>query len=210
MTSVGSRLLPVPDFTPQHVHDLTKRILAEPQFRQAPKPWLQRLDDWLGRELDRLFNAFVTGGATTAIAWLIAAAAVVTAAILLRRFGRRLQRDPGVQVHTTPRRRWTSADWRAQAAEHRKSGEWREAIRCSYRALIAALAERGVVEEVPGRTTREYEELVKRHLPGGVPDFGSATELFEAIWYGHYDGTDSDDDRMRELGDRVLAVASRN
>ena len=210
MPSLGSRLLPVPDFTPQHVRDLTHRILSEPQFRQPPKPWIQRLGDWLQRELDRLLNAFFNGGATTAIAWLIAAAAVVVVAILLRRFGRRLQRDPGVQVHTTPRRRWTSGDWRAEAAQHRKAGEWREAIRCSYRALIASLAERGIVEEVPGRTTREYEELVKKNLPNGVSDFGSATELFEAVWYGHYDGTGTDDDRMRELGDRVLAVASRS
>ena len=210
MPSLGSHLLPVPDFTPQYVRDLTNRILSEPQFRQPPKPWIQRLGDWLQRELDRLLNAFFNGGATTAIAWLIAAVAVVVVAILLRRFGRRLQRDPGVQFHTTPRRRWTSADWRAEAAQHRKAREWREAIRCSYRALIASLAERGIVEEVPGRTTREYEELVKKNLPSGVSDFGSATELFEAVWYGHYDGTGTDDDRMRELGDRVLAVASRS
>ena len=210
MPSVGSRLLPVPDFDPQHVRDLTKRILAESQFHQPPKPWLQRLNEWLSRELDRLLNAFVTGGSETAIAWLIAAAVVVLAAVLLRGFGRRLQRDPGVRVEATPRRRWTSSDWKKEAARHRKAGEWRDAIRCSYRALIASLAERGIVEEVPGRTTREYEELVRRHLPGGTSDFGSATELFEAVWYGHYDGSGTDDDRMRELGDRVLAAASRS
>ena len=201
--------LPQPTFTSRHVHDLTNRILSEPQFKRPSKPWLQRGFDWLSKELDRILNAFVNGGATTVLAWLIAAVAVAVAAILLRRFFRRVQRDPGVHSESPPRRRWNAADWRSEAELHRRAGEWREAIRCSYRALVASLAERGIVEEVPGRTTREYEDLVKDRLPAISSEFGTATELFEAVWYGDAATNESDEERFRELGDRVLAMAKR-
>lgn len=209
MPGLVANLLPPPDFTPEQVHDLTRSILSERQFHQPAKPWLARLDDWLTRELGRLFGAFVAGGVTTVFAWLIAAMAVVLVALLLRRFSRRVQLDPGLEVETPPRRRWRASDWSAEAARHRQAGEWREAIRCSYRALVAALAERGVVEEVPGRTAREYEDLVGQSLPGADSDFGQATRLFEAVWYGSQESDAGDEERLRELGDRVLAAAAR-
>ena len=50
----------------------------------------------------------------------------------------------------------TAAQWRAEAAAHDAAGRWREALRCRYRALVAELAGRGLVEEIPGRTSGEY------------------------------------------------------
>jgi hypothetical protein len=193
--------LPLPGFTASHVHDLTRRILAESQFHQPPKPWPQRASDWIGNQIARLFEALSSGGSAGLIAWVIVGVAVVIAAVLIRRFARRVKRDPGVETQARPVQRRTAADWAALAEAHRRSGEWKEAVRCEYRALVATLAERGVVDEVPGRTAREYERLV------GVDEFDDATELFEAVWYGNAATGEGEDKRLRDLGHRVLAAA---
>ena len=46
-------------------------------------------------------------------------------------------------------------NWRAEADEHRRDGRFREALRCRYRALVGDLARRGLIDEIPGRTTGE-------------------------------------------------------
>lgn len=193
--------LPLPEFSAGHVHDLTRRILAEHQFHQPPKPWVQRATDWIDRELARVLSDLASGSSAGAIAWVIVGIAVVVAAVLLRRFLRRVRVDPGAQSEDRPVQRRSAADWDDLATAHRAAGEWRDAVRCEYRALIATLAERGVVDDIPGRTAREYGRLV------GVDEFNEATELFEAVWYGNADTGEEEEKRLRNLGRRILASA---
>lgn len=193
--------LPLPDFTASHVHDLTRRILAEAQFHQPPKPWIQRATDWIDQEITKLLNALASGSSAGVIAWIIVGIAVVVAAVLIRRFVGRVQLDPGVESETHTVRRRSATEWAELATTHRTAGEWKQAVRCDYRALIATLAERGVVDDIPGRTAREYERLVD------VGEFNEATELFEAVWYGNADTGEEDEKRLRDLGRQVLAAA---
>jgi hypothetical protein len=100
-------------------------------------------------------------------------------------------------------------DWQAEALAHESAGEWREALRCRYRAMVAALAARGLIDEVPGRTSGEYRAVVTRSVPGAAPDFSGATELFERAWYGGKPTGPEDSARFRELSERVLVGAGR-
>jgi hypothetical protein len=104
-------------------------------------------------------------------------------------------------------RRRSAAEWRAEADAQERAGAWREAVRSRYRALVADLASRGVVEEVPGRTAGEYRREVGRALPGAAGDFAGATELFEVAWYGHADTGAQQAAHLRDLTDRVLQRA---
>jgi hypothetical protein len=74
---------------------------------------------------------------------------------------------------------------------------------------VADLAGRGLVEEVPGRTTGEYRAQVTRSVPAAAPDFSTASDLFERAWYGAADTGPEDAERLRQLSDRVLTGASR-
>lgn len=209
MPGVPAIRLPPPDFTAAHVRELTKRILSEAQFHQPAKPWLTRLSDWLSKEIAKLLDTLASGSDAGFIAWVIVGVAVAAAVLLLRRFTRRIRRDPGIAVqHTiTPKR--SAADWNALAAAHRQAGEWREAVRCGYRAMVATLAERGVVDDVPGRTAREYEQLINRNLPGATGAFGDATDLFEAVWYGDRETGAEEEQSLRRLREKVLEAAGR-
>ncbi len=100
-------------------------------------------------------------------------------------------------------------DWRSEAERHRLAGRHREALRCRYRALVGDLARRGLIDEIPGRTTGEERDQMRRVMPAVSSPFDDAADLFDDVWYGHREVDAADDDRFRVLERQVLATATR-
>ena len=98
--------------------------------------------------------------------------------------------------------------WRGEADEHSAAGRYRDALRCRYRALVGDLARRGLLDEIPGRTTGEERRQLRVSAPNAVPLFREAADLFDAAWYGHFPVGAADDDRFRHLDREVLANAT--
>jgi hypothetical protein len=98
--------------------------------------------------------------------------------------------------------------WREEAEAHRAAGRYRDALRCRYRALVGELARRGLLHEIPGRTTGEERRELGASAPVAVPPFGEAADLFDAAWYGRLDVDAEDDDRFQALDRDVLARAA--
>ncbi len=200
--------LPVPQEGAAEARRRAEEILSRPELRPEPRSLVQRLLDEVGELIDAILGG--AGGASPVLAW---AAVVVVSTLLawvLWRSVRALQTDPasrgGVAVDG---RRRPPADWRAEAAAHEAAGRWRDALRCTWRATVAELAARGLVEEVPGRTTGEYQAGVARSLPGAAEPFVRATRLFEDAWYAAVDVGPAESAQVRALGDQVLAEARR-
>ena len=99
-------------------------------------------------------------------------------------------------------------NWRTEAEEHRRAGRYRDALRCRYRALVGDLARRGLIDEIPGRTTGEERAQLRRVTPQASKPFNSAADLFDGAWYGHLDVDAQDDDRFQEFERDVLATAT--
>jgi len=100
-------------------------------------------------------------------------------------------------------------DWRSEADDHRRAGRYRDALRCRYRALVGDLARRGLIDEIPGRTTGEERAQLREVRPGvGVP-FAAAADLFDGAWYGDAEVGPDDDDRFQVLEREVLAGVQR-
>jgi len=184
----------------QAAHD----ILSQAQFRQPAENPIDRFRHWLGRQVGRALSAALTGhlGVIGGAVLLIVVALLVW---LVVRTVRGTHGDPSVSgfVVTTSRR--AAADWLADAARCEAAGDWRGALRCRYRALIAELSRRGLVDEVPGRTSGEYRQEVARSLPKVADAFGDATDLFELVVYGDSPAGPDASARARSLSDRVLA-----
>ncbi len=98
--------------------------------------------------------------------------------------------------------------WREEADEHSAAGRFRDALRCRYRALVGDLARRGLLDEIPGRTTGEERRQLRASAPNAVPFFRESADLFDGAWYGHVAVGAADDDRFRELDREVLANAT--
>ncbi len=100
-------------------------------------------------------------------------------------------------------------NWRTEAEQHRLAGRYRDALRCRYRALVGDLARRGLIDEIPGRTTGEERVQLGLVTPTASTQFNSAADLFDGAWYGHQDVGAADDDRFQALERDVLATATR-
>ncbi|GAC1313191.1 MAG: DUF4129 domain-containing protein [Acidimicrobiales bacterium] len=189
---------------PDLARHVARQILARPEFQIAPESPIDRLRHWVLQQIARAVDAALSGRATVLGIILLVLVAVV-AVLLVRRFSRSLQRDPGaVGVSLTDPRR-APAEWLAEAAECEQRGDWRGSLRARYRALVAELAARHLVDEIPGRTTGEYRLLVGRALPDAADPFNGATDLFEAAVYGDRPAGPAENDAIAGLSGRVLA-----
>jgi hypothetical protein len=98
-------------------------------------------------------------------------------------------------------------EWRREAEAHRAAGRFRESVRCRYRALVGDLARRGMIDEIPGRTSGEERTQIAAVAPRVAADFSVAADLFDDAWYGHLLVAEADVGRMEALEHRVLATS---
>ncbi len=157
--------------------------------------------------------------------WILLAAAVVVLVVFLVRWGGqrtgRWKRRAEQEVDADPTDDvieprvvaidWSKepGEWRSEADEHRRAGRFRDAVRCRYRALVGDLARRGLIDEVPGRTTGEHRDQMREVRPAVSPEFDEAAELFDGAWYGRAHVGADDDDHFKVLARDVMTAAER-
>jgi hypothetical protein len=205
--SLTTAALPEPESSADQVQEVIDRILARPEFAPAPRSAPERGRDWVAERLDELLEAIFAAGAGSAVGWAIVALLVAITVVLAVRFSRGVRSDPVLAPMPSSGARRPATDWRTDAATHEAAGRWRAALRCWWRALVADLAGRGLVEEAPGRTAGEYRRQVATAAPAAAVDFDAATVLFEDAWYGDRPADATQAQRLRALSARVLEEA---
>ena len=207
--AAGTADLRPPQRTPDELRDAVREVLAREEFQRPGPGLLQRLRQAAVDALERALGALLDGGRGTVIAWTILAVAILAIGFVAVRFSRGVTRDPGRAVPSVAVGRRGAAQWRAEAEAAERAGQWRLALRCRYRALVAELADRGLVEEVAGRTAGEYRAEVAGAAPSVAGPFAGATELFERAWYGDWPTGQEEAAHFRGLADEVLAGVGR-
>lgn len=190
--------LPEPAFDPADARRAVDEVLSRPEYADLEPGLLERALDALLMQFARAVSALEGTGFGTVIGAVVLVAALALAGWLIARFVRGVRRDPAAGVAVEGELGRTPRDWLEEAERHEAGGRLREAVRCRYRALVAALAARGVVEEVPGRTTGEYLEEVRRAAPAAAPAFAAVTASFEEAWYGSGTVTPEELGRLRD------------
>ena len=188
-----------PDSVRRAAHD----ILAQPQFRSIPPSLIDRARHWLGQEGSKLLDETLSGHLSVIGAGVLVLIVALLVWLVVRGV-RNLRADPAARGPAVASTRRPPADWLAEAAACESRGDWRGALRARYRALVAELSRRGLVDEIPGRTTGEYRAEVAANLPGAAAEFGTATDLFEAAVYGHRAAGPAETGEIRDLSARVL------
>jgi hypothetical protein len=178
--------LPVPARSGAAVRAMAARILAERQFQQNEDLW-QRFVAWLDAHLHVQVPSLFGGTWETFVVLAVLAAAAAAIVFLAVRNGslRRIRRGRRTGVVVTDEDRAQSAEqWRQEADRLAAQGNYREALRCRYRALVAELADLRLIDQVPGRTSGDYERAVRALVPEAAEQFSAVTRLFERCWYG--------------------------
>jgi hypothetical protein len=98
------------------------------------------------------------------------------------------------------------SSWREEADAHRAAGRLRDALRCRYRALVGDLARRGLLDEIPGRTTGEERDQLVISAPEIADRFDAAVDLFDDVWYGDAPVERADLDRFVVWETEILAT----
>jgi hypothetical protein len=164
-------------------------IFQEREFRGLRGPsslelWWRRaflrISDWLDRWLARLHLGAVTGNA---VAYgLIVAVLIVLCLLWWRNLAaqERLTKAP----ITEPSGAIAKPPWSNDAQAAAERGDYREAIRCAYWAVVARLDELGALPRDRSRTPRELVGLLAFH-PDWKRDLNNLTARFEVVWYGY-------------------------
>ncbi|GHH58346.1 DUF4129 domain-containing protein [Lentzea cavernae] len=158
------------------------RELSDPAYvSDDPNP-LERAIDWVLTRLGELFAG--AGGMSGITALTIAVAVVVLAVIVFRlRAGRtgRVLRSGGKVFGTTV---LTAAEHRAAAERAAAAGDFAEAVRERFRAVVRELEHRGVLDARAGRTVDEVAFEAGTALPVLADDLRGAAVQFDDVWYG--------------------------
>ncbi len=191
---------------------------AQRELRKAiyhvgePSP-VQRLFSWLFRHvtefLDRAIR--VAPGGLPSLVGVIVVVVLLVVAIRLG-LGPTHLRDA-----LTDRRRGaaarTAAEYRAEADRLAVRGEYKEAVRARFRAIIRELEERAVLDPRPGRTAGEIAREAGDVVPAIAAEVRSAAATFDAAWYGRlptgqpeYATASAADERIRAA--RLVPVAT--
>jgi hypothetical protein len=211
------RSQPPPVHDPDEVKQAADEILARAEFGEAPITLLERIARWIadlfgdGSASSDTTPAPGTGGSglltVVLLVLLVVGLALVIRALLRQPSRRKTDADPEPTIEVTEH--LSASAWDREAAAHEADGQWKEALRCRFRALLEQLVEHGVIDEVPGRTTGELRAEVADRAPGAHDDFTAAADLFDVAWYGDGD-TDADEvRRLVEHAGRVLAATER-
>lgn len=177
-------------------------ILSGAEYQEPPKNALQNVFDWLFEQLSKVSPGSTLG----AVGWVLLALLVGVSVFLLARL-RRTAKAPGegagYEFDLEDRR--PPHEWLADAERFEGRGEWKQALRCRFRALVGELIQRGTVRDLPGRTTGEYRIEVHRNAPAAGAPFAAASLLFESAWYGDEATGPEEAQQFRARAEQVLA-----
>ena len=205
----GAAELRPPQREPAAAREAARRVLDRPEYRRPAPTLLQRARRWVVEQLERLLGGLLGGGRGETLFWVVAGVGLLAVIVMVFRFSRGVSADVARRVSAPVTGRRTAAEWRAEAQSHEAAGRWRAGLRCRYRALVAELVDRGLVDDVPGRTAGEYRSEVRERVPEAAEPFGAATDLFEQAWYGNRPTGEDEAAAFERLAGRVVAGAGR-
>ena len=197
----------MPQTPPDDVERITQEVLSRPEFLDAQPSWLQQALRWIADTFDGFVERLGEGPRGSAIGTVVLVAVALLLIAVIIRYTRTMRRDRGLDAAVDAPVGRAADQWLADAVALEEAGDWRGALRCRYRALVAELAAAGLVEEVPGRTTGEYLTAVAADVPLAAESFATATRRFESAWYGHADVSREDVADFATTAQRSLADA---
>lgn len=206
MTSLLRTLTPS-GIEPSEIRRVTEQVLARPQFDPADPGLAQRIWTWLLQAIGRLIFLLGEGDGGTIVGLVILVLALGATAFITVRLLLRVRKDPGAVAATAGIGGRSAKDWWELARRAEAAHDWDEALRCSYRAVLAELVAAGVTDEVVGRTARDYLRDISAAAPAAEAPMTWMTEAFEATWYDRRPVAASDVEAMRRASDNVRRSA---
>jgi hypothetical protein len=164
--------------------------LSKAAYRESGGSLIERaigkVLEWIGDLLDSLTGTSPSGHA--GLAMLIGLVVLIVVVVLWRAGVLRTSHKVSQAVFDTARPR-TAAQYRAQSEQEAASGDYALAVRSRFRACVAELTERTILDERPGRTAYEVVADAGRAVPALREPLQPAALAFTEVVYGNRPGT---------------------
>ncbi|WP_037712479.1 DUF4129 domain-containing protein [Amycolatopsis sp. AA4] len=176
--------------------------LTDPNYAAAQPGLLERFWRWLGRLVSELFNALsdVPGGPLGLL--LVLALLIVLIVVVRLRVGK-VGRSAKTSGEVFSGRRRTADEYRKAAEEAAARGDFADAVRDRFRALVRGMEERALLDVRSGRTADEAVAEAGRFLPDLAAELTAAARQFDDVHYGGRPGTEAGYRTLSELDGRV-------
>jgi hypothetical protein len=142
----------------------------------------------------------------TGIIQAIAAVMLAGVVVYLVSRARAIVPEPGEQGAHGRQHKANPVDWDRLAEQALARGDLEAAVRARYHALLAILAARGAIPQVPSLTAGECRRAVARNLPAAYPAVARATSIFESTVYGRAPAHKAEVDALQEAEQMVRAA----
>jgi hypothetical protein len=169
-----------------------------------PNLW-ERVFSWLGHRIADLVEraSRVTPGGPLGLLVLLAVLVLVVVVVRLRTGGP--ARANRVRRAVFEDRSRSARDYRSAAETAATAGDFATAVRERFRAIVRELEERGVLDELSGRTADEAAREAGIRLPDSRDELLAAAALFDAVHYGGHEASNVDYERLVALDRGVPA-----
>ena len=207
------RELPPSEVSAEKARDVADQVLSGRAYVEAARPpsLQERVFDWIADLIGDLFNALTSTGGRGIIAWLVIIGFGLLIAFLVSRLMRNLDPLPTRPASTRPTVEITgnrsAGDWLADAMAAERNHDWRTAIRCRHRSLVAELLDLEIVTARPGLTAGEIAHEVAQARPAAAATMHEATWLFKDSWYGSHHADAAATAAFADLAHQVIAAA---
>lgn len=183
ITAGGRALVPI-EIDRDEAREAARGELSDPIYRAAEPSWRQRVLDWIAERWQDFVDAAGTlapGGMGGLLVLLLLVLGIV---VLIR-----LRAGKPARTHRA--RRAVVGGSTLTAEEHRglaeaafAAGDFAGAITERFRAIVAELERRAILDAQPGRTADEAAEQAGVMLPGCAVMLRHASRVFDDVHYG--------------------------
>jgi len=186
-------------------HHAAVEELSDPGYAAAQPSLLSRIFGWIGDRISELLDGIsnTVPGGIFGLLVLVIVVVVLVVAIRLKtgKLGRAAKQ--GFRVFDSPMR--SADEYRAAAEEAALRGDFEEAVRERFRAVVRALEQRALLDARSARTADEAAAAAGRLLPGCAESLRAGATIFDDVRYGNRKATEEGYRRLVELDDQCRA-----
>lgn len=202
MTAGRRALVPI-EIDRDEAREAARSELSDPIYRAAEPSWQQRVLDWIADRWQDLVDAAGTlapGGMGGLLVLLLVVLGIV---VLIRLRAGKPARAHRARHAVVGASTLTAEEHRGLAEAALAAGDIAGAITERFRAIVAELERRAILDAQPGRTADEAAEQAGVLLPGCAVMLRQASRIFDDVHYGDRPATRDGYQLLAQVDDAV-------
>ena len=179
--------------------------LADPGYRAAEPSLVSEVLRWIGERLSELLGAVSSSAPGGIFGLVVLIVVVIVLVVVIRLKAGKLGRAARQESLVFEGRVRSADEYRKSAEAAAARGDFDEAVRERFRAVVRALEQRALLDARSGRTADEAAADAGRLLPGCADELRHGAAAFDDVHYGGRTASAEGYQRLVDLDARCRA-----